>query len=327
MTRQMSVFALIMLGALGIQTAALAGCRNVEPSNKIAIDATASRNLRKVGIDRDLIFEALKDVSIPETSGCWSGFTGNFDGEIVSAGILQWNYGQNSLQPIMKSYRDSVEASDLTRTMPVHGRLIFSSGCLRRPITDDCRNQILQVQRDPNSMRTLREEFNALFESDRMVQIQTDRFVRLLGSVRDDLARLFPNSTPSVRTIKWAIDTKVQQGTFPGDVDVKRVRDTWSKLDPSVRQRKLRALIAWYRALSDAPDVSGTSKVEENSQIWTKKIAENALSAEQMDLLQLTFLKSRTAQGQSGRWQALTFQRRAKIIFGVGCVAGECVGI
>jgi hypothetical protein len=60
-----------------------------------------------------------------------------------------------------------------------------------------------------------------------MLQVQTDRFVKLLESVGDDLQRLFPKQLASVRQIKWAIDTKVQQGGFPGDNDVARTRAEW----------------------------------------------------------------------------------------------------
>ncbi|HET9511176.1 MAG TPA: hypothetical protein VFO80_08500 [Sphingomonas sp.] len=46
------------------------------------------------------------------------------------------------------------------------------------------------------------------------------------------------------------------------------------------------------------------------------------IDPEQVDQLHLTFLRSRTATGNGGRWQALTFSRRAKIVLGVGSVSG-----
>jgi hypothetical protein len=81
-----------------------AECRKVGPDDRILVNSEALKGLGKIGITRETVFEALKDVSIPETNGCWSGVTGNFDGQIVSAGALQWNYGQNSLQPILRRY-------------------------------------------------------------------------------------------------------------------------------------------------------------------------------------------------------------------------------
>jgi hypothetical protein len=326
-------FGILVLVLLALQSvASLAACRMVAPSDKILINASSQKTLARIGITRDLIFASLKDVSIPETSGCWSGVTGNFDDQIVSAGVLQWNYGQKSLQPIMRAYQaqfatDRAYDQELARIMPIHGNLIFSRGCLTSPITNDCKSAILSLQTDNKLQLSLKQEFDALFESDPMVQVQTDRFIMLLESVRDDLQRLFPNTIPSVRKIKWAIDTKVQQGGFPGDADVARARLAWSTLEGQKRLGKLHSLIAWYQGLSNAPDQDGTSRVTDNARAWNEKISSNGLSDEQVDLLQLTFLKSRTAQGQSGRWQALTFQRRAKIIFGVGCVAGECTGI
>lgn len=320
-----------------------ASCKKVGPSDKISINSTSLRNLQGVGIDRLKIFESLKDVSIPETSGCWAGVTGNFDGQIISAGVLQWNFGQDSLQSILKAYQnqfstDKAYEDELARVAPTYGKLIFSKGCLSVPIADDCKQQLLSLQTSGGKLQTpLQKEFDALFESDPMLQVQTDRFLRLLESVRDDLRRLFGQGSPSTRQIKWAIDTKVQQGKFPGDADIKRIRNSWSALkDASARKEKLHSLIKWYDGLSNAPDQDGTNAFlpgtstkafEKNSEAWHKIVSSGNLSEEQIDLLHLTFLKSRTAQGQAGRWQALTFQRRATIIFGAGCVAGQCVGI
>lgn len=201
---------------------------------------------------------------------------------------------------------------------------------MRIPLEDECVAQIKALETDdPKHQLTtsFKNEFDALFESDEMIQVQMDAFVKKLESVRDDLIRIFPNQSPSVRQIKWAIDTKVQQGDFPKDEDIMRMRKAWSNLPEDQRQNKLLSLVKWYQGLSNAPDQDGAFHYEKNAEIWSSKISTNKLSPEQIDLLQLTFLRSRTAQGQSGRWQANTFQRRAVVIFGAGCVAGQCFGI
>jgi Putative peptidoglycan binding domain len=41
---------------------------------------------------------------IPE---CFAGLNGNFDGQGISFGALQWNFGQNSLQPLLKEMINS----------------------------------------------------------------------------------------------------------------------------------------------------------------------------------------------------------------------------
>ena len=48
---------------------------------------------------------------VPE---CFTGISGDFDGQGISLGVLQWNFGQDSLQPLLKdmisSHRDIAES-------------------------------------------------------------------------------------------------------------------------------------------------------------------------------------------------------------------------
>jgi hypothetical protein len=37
---------------------------------------------------------------------CFSGLSGDFDGQGISFGVLQWNFGQKSLQPLLREMRD-----------------------------------------------------------------------------------------------------------------------------------------------------------------------------------------------------------------------------
>jgi hypothetical protein len=38
--------------------------------------------------------------------GCWAMPTGNFDSQLISVGMAQWNFGTGSLQPVLKRWRD-----------------------------------------------------------------------------------------------------------------------------------------------------------------------------------------------------------------------------
>src|SRR5262245_13799515 len=105
MMRYVFTCSILATFALLSVASARADCRFVEYSDRIGIDASSLTDLGQIGLNRRKIFDAIKAVSIPETSGCWAGATGNFDDQIVSAGVLQWNYGQNSLQPKMKAFR------------------------------------------------------------------------------------------------------------------------------------------------------------------------------------------------------------------------------
>lgn len=311
---------------------AASACKRVEDAQQIAIAPAVLHDLAKVGISRGFIFDALKDVSATETSGCWAGATGNFDAQIVSVGVLQWNYGQGSLQPVMRRFRDKFPTSaglsqELTRLMPNHGRLVFSAGCLAAIQTADCRDGLLAQQSGGHLSTSLKQEFDALFESDAMVQVQVDYYVRLLTSVKDDLLRLFKGATPTPRQIRWAIDTKVQQGGFPGNADIDRVRKRYGSLSAKEKVAAMLAITTWYDGLCHTIDQGGVQlDCDWNVEHWRKTIQAGAVPDEQFDLLHLTLLKSRTAVGMSGHWQALTFQRRATIVLGVGSVAGKRVG-
>src|ERR1700722_19036672 len=152
------------------------------------------------------------------------------------------------MQPILRKYLAQFSSIDefraqIDKLMPTFGKLIFSEGCLRTNIAADCKDRIKAEETGGNLNAGLKREFDNLFESDVMVQVQTDRFVALLQSVQDDLQRLFPNEPVSVRRIKWAIDTKVQQGGFPGDAAVKRVRESWQSLSENQKRDSLTALV------------------------------------------------------------------------------------
>jgi len=325
--------AVAVIVAAAAAGSAEAQCRRVGPIESVRLDPAAMQDLAGIGVTRAVVFEALADVSQPETGGCWAGAAGNFDGQIVSAGVLQWNYGQGTLQPLMARFRAAFASrpafeAELARLMPQHGKTVFSEGCLGPQITADCRDALLALQTPDHKLQpSLKQELDALFESDQMIQLQVDRFVALVGSVRDDLKRLFPNRAPSIRAIKWAIDTKVQQGAFPSDQDVAGVRARWVRMGEAERRNALLALVMWYEGLCRSADQGGTRlDCEWNAARWRERINRNRVSDEHADLLHLTFLRSRTAQGMSGHWQALTFQRRARIALGVGSVGGHRIG-
>ncbi|UGX92333.1 hypothetical protein G6321_00042575 [Bradyrhizobium barranii subsp. barranii] len=328
-----------------------AECRRIGPIDSVSIKNYDSiliekpdlKQLRPLGFtDRSKIFSALDEVSGRETGGCWAGPSGNFDQQILSVGVLQWNYGQGSLQPIIAAFERKFTSRGefiawQKKMMPKYGAIVFSAGCKRLPtITDKCSNALLPLTNgklDPD----LRKELDTLFNSNEMIQIQVDRFVRSIQSVRDDLGRVFGQKKSfSYTQVRWAIDTKIQQGGltkiqqggFPVDRDIQKMRAEWNDLpNKEEKQKALLALVDWYRGLSYSADQGGVSRDREcNVQSWQQKI-NSSTSAEQDDLLNLTFLRSRTATGMSGFWQANAFQRRAKIALNVGSVGGDRVGI
>ena len=313
-----------------VPAAAMAQCRPVADSPFIQIDPDAAARLAEIGLDRAAIFARMAETSIPETMGCWAMPAGNFDSQLISVGMSQWNYGTGSLQPVLKAWRDGFHSGRKFRRArkalaPTYGKLLFSKHCLAVPVRDKCREKILAAEDPAGKLDPVLEaELTALFESDRMLQVQTDFYVALLDQVRLDLQRVFRAGPMTMRKVRWAIDTRVQQGGLPADEDIVRLRAKLAAMPAEERWARLKAIIAWYNALSETIDQDGIKRdYAWNVQRWTCMIDTGQVDPEQYEMLHLTFLRSRTAIGNSGRWQALTFERRAKIILGVGSVSGK----
>ncbi|QNQ08213.1 hypothetical protein [Sphingomonas alpina] len=296
----------------------------------IRIDPAAATRMAEIGLDRAGIFARMAETSIPETMGCWAMPAGNFDSQLISVGMAQWNFGTGSLQPVLQRWRDGFSSGGrfkraLKALAPTYGKLLFSKDCRVVPVRDKCRAGILAAEDASGRLNpVIATELTAIFESDAMLQVQTDTYIELLDAVRLDLLRVFPAGQMTLRKVRWAIDTRVQQGFLPGDEDVARLRTKLAAMPEVERWPRLRAIIAWYKALAETIDQDGVGRDHQwNVQRWACMIDAGAIDAEQYELLSLTFLRSRTAIGNSGRWQALTFERRAKIILGVGSVSGK----
>lgn len=305
-------------------------CRRVGEAPFVRIDPEAAAKLAEIGLDRAAIFERMAETSIPETMGCWAMPVGNFDSQLVSVGMSQWNYGTGSLQPVLKAWRDGFRSRGkfrraLKTLAPVYGKLLFSKDCLKAPVKDKCRAGILAAHGADGKLNpVILAELTAIFESDAMLQVQTDAYVTLLLDVRGDLLRVFAGQPITMRKVRWAIDTKVQQGFFPIDEDLARLRAKLAAMPEAERWDRLRAIFAWYEALSRTIDQDGVGRdYAWNVAQWRCMIDKGQIDPEQYEMLHLTFLRSRTAVGNSGRWQALTFSRRGKIVLGIGSVSGK----
>ena len=295
----------------------------------IRIDPAAAVRLAEIGLDRASIFERMAETSIPETMGCWAMPVGNFDSQLISVGMAQWNYGTGSLQPVLKAWRDSFRSGrrfrrTLKALAPTYGKLLLSKDCMKVPVRQKCRDGILGAHDAGKINPVLATELTAIFESDAMLQVQADAYVALLDEVRLEVLRIFPTGPMTMRKVRWALDTRVQQKTLPNDEDVARLRTKLTAMPEAERWTRLRAIFGWYRGLAESVDQDGIVRdYAWNIDRWGCMIDAGRIDPEQYELLHLTFLRSRTATGNSGRWQALTFSRRAKIILGVGSVSGR----
>src|SRR3569623_632953 len=149
---------------------------------------------------------------------------------MISDKICQWMFGSGSLLPVRATiraqFRHKRQFKRVRDTLaPTYGKLLFSKPCRAVPVADKCRAAILAAEDGKGRLNpVLADELTRLFESDAMLQVQTDTYITLLDKVRLDLLRVFPAGPMTMRKVRWAIDTRVQQGYLPGAEDLVRGR-------------------------------------------------------------------------------------------------------
>lgn len=329
----MRIVIIAILSLILCANSAIAECLKVEDDTNINLSESQNLTLKQISFERKELFEALYDTSEFETRGCWATPVGNFDAQTLSVGVLQWNYGQNSLQPLMQAYKASFETpeaftAEIAGLMPNYGSIAFGDDCLTPTLNQSCKDKILAAHENGKLNPIIQAEYEALFNSLRMRQIQTNTFVEFLGNLKPKLSVLF-GETPSKLQTKWGIDIAIQQGFvkygdnqtgFLNPADVTNVRTLFAALDDDMKTKRLLSTVRWYSALCGGIYQGVTDEIcNTNIKSWCAVIVKG-ISDEQADLMNLTYVRSRIAQGQSGRWQANAFSRRAKIVLNVGRV-------
>jgi hypothetical protein len=324
---------------LGMPSFSYGACARVADDPALTIDEIQTNTLGQIGFTRADLFQALDATAEFETLGCWAAPVGNFDAQTLSVGILQWNYGLNSLQGLMNRYLGSFSSpaafeAELASLMPQFGNLAFSEGCLTVPISITCKEQLVADQDVQGKLSpTIAGEYEALFNSRRMRQVQVDTFVTFLAGLKPKLTLTFGDAPTALQT-RWGIDLAIQQGyvrytdpatateqsAFLNPIDTATIRRLGAALTPNMRTKRMMSALRWYSGLCGGI-YQGVVAEQCNYNIkhWCAVVV-HGVSDEQFDLFNHTFVRSRIATGQSGRWQANAFARRTKIVLGTGQV-------
>ena len=313
-----------------------AECLVVKDDTQIPILFDRLEKLKEIQMDRQAIFNALAETAKYETRGCWATPVGNFDAQYLSVGILQWNYGQNSIQQLMNGYKAKFTDDDFNKNinelMPIYGEIAFSDDCLQVPVNDNCKAQLQNAQPENKLNQNMYNEYEALFNSPKMRETQVEVFSDFLIDMVPKMHALFGDNISALK-VRWAMDVAIQQGYlkysdeyyFLKPDDVSTVNQITSQFTQKQLKNSQFNIIKWYSGLCGGI-YQGVAKEQCNFNIknWCAVI-NHGLNQEQTDLLNYSFLRARIAQGQSGRWQANAFARRAKIALGVGWVGLEKV--
>lgn len=225
----------------------------------------------------------------------WSASAGDFDGMGISAGILQWNIGQGTLQPLIRAVG---EAAVLT-TMPRYGAFLWRA--VHLPVAE-----ALPIIRSWQGQRhrlapILKTELAALMGNEAM-RAQQISAARQIAARAEMFAASWAASLGRAVTLRdfcWFFDLVVQNGGLKG-ISIGDVQDIIARVE-----NPMATICFWLDSLSH-PDA------RRNATLWRQ--------AEPSPLCILSFLRAQKARPE---YAAAVMNRKGTIALGQGWVNGS----
>ena len=164
------------------------------------------------------------DAPVPE---CFCGLSGDFDGQGISLGVLQWNLGQQSLQPLLAEMRTKFPAI-MRQVFNVN--LPVLDAVLKEPLPDQL--EWARSIQDPRKRVTepWHGMLKALGRREEFQQIELKYAGQLLRS-----ARTLSNSYKlgSERAVALMFDILTQNSSIPGPVAA-QIQQEFRGIDPTL---------------------------------------------------------------------------------------------
>ncbi|MEO1920813.1 MAG: peptidoglycan-binding protein [Sphingomonadaceae bacterium] len=255
----------------------------------------------ETGVPGDWLQAAVKVTCGFETAGDpYLGVSGNFDGQGISCGAMQWNIGQGSLQPMVKAVGKPV----VDNCMPTFGQKLWDACHASRSLGVTMVADWHVERKLPN---TAKNELRALMGSPEM-RAEQDRGMSEIADKARLLATQWANARgderPSQRAFMLFFDIVCQNGSMKG-LTYASVRDF---VGNDGRNAAVRAVCA---SLATVTGRSGHVKdAHKNAAAWST--LEDPAS---VDLLVLSFLRA----GKSlARWRHVVLNRKGTIAVGHG---------
>jgi hypothetical protein len=168
--------------------------------------------------------------SIPN---CFSGLSGDFDKQGISFGVLQWNFGQKSLQPLLREMRDQHPA--------IMKSVFLNQYDLLLKALDSSQSEIMQFTRNIQHpikhfvYQPWREMFVTLGRTPEFQDIETN----YAHETFDEAIRLCREyELGSERAGALMFDIKVQNGSIAGET-TKMILADFEAIDKSLPQDEL----------------------------------------------------------------------------------------
>ncbi len=193
-------------GLVGPQTwsALLPGAQ--PPTSPLLNDPLPKRLLSLTGA-----FET--STGVPE---CYCGLTGNFDGQGISFGVLQWNIGQGTLQPMLSDM--AAQHGDVFEGL-FHDNFSAITDMLASPLNEQL--EWATTIQDPNR-HTVFEPWNGLFQAlGRTPEYQSIQVVHAERIHQNALSMCAKYGLSTERGLALMFDICVQNGTISAATDAK----------------------------------------------------------------------------------------------------------
>jgi len=182
---------------------------------------------------------------------CFSGITGDFDGQGMSFGALQWNFGQQSLQPLLMEMNQ--QHRDLFKN-------IFSSeyDVLLHVLDESLDQQMIWVRSIQDNIRhTINEPWNGLFKAlGRTSEFQEIQLKEAGNIYQTALDWCNQYQLWTERGVALMFDIRVQNGSIPNYVKQQILNDfshISTQLSAEEKEVAMMQIIANRRAEASNP--------------------------------------------------------------------------
>lgn len=238
-----------------------------------------------------------------ETTGDpYLGVEGNFDGMGISCGALQWNIGQNSLQPMVRAVGEQL----VLQTMPTLGGEMWKAGKAKPA---DGMPIVLGWQINNKLSQIARSELKALMGSATMRAEQHKRIDQVAQTslqMASQWAKSADRTKASKREFCWFFEIVTQNGSLKG-----LTHEDVSDFIGNSGQKDALKLICDF--LASQSGTSGHVKdANKNAASW-RGVSDPLI----IELLVATYLRSKTALPQ---WRHVVINRKGTVAVGKGWV-------
>lgn len=300
-----------------------AGLPSDTPPAKKLVASDASTNVAKAALR--LVYSIENGLPDP-----YLAVTGNFDGQGLSLGLIQFNFGGAAQKAFSK-----IPHEVYVRTMPKYGELFYKAVHASPPPSSiqlvtgmqTVRGRAWRVNQDAKSeLKAFLGSSEARSAQDHAVA--TD-YYQAAYSRAHQWAAARGAIKPSPREIATFVDNQVFSGGFLGGIWIEQAKAFRASFD---NDGKMIAFVSqWLLSCPYTGPVFlwGREDAQRNAEAWTKAYpVGSTLSDERALLFAFGFLRALTANGpkgqpeQSGIFKAQVVERRGLIALGAGTANG-----